>query len=58
MRRCGIKRPYGFFREVLSKRGVIEKLFALYRAHLEKITLIENHTSTVDTSFVEAAAGE
>jgi len=41
------------FREVLSKRGVIEKLFALYRAHLEKLGLIENNGSIVDASFVE-----
>ena len=25
------------FREALSKRGLIEKLFTLYRAHLEKL---------------------
>jgi IS5 family transposase len=41
------------FREVLSKRGLIEKLFALYRAHLEKLGLIENNGSIVDASFVE-----
>jgi IS5 family transposase len=41
------------FREVLSKRGLIEKLFTLYRAHLEKLGLIENNGSIVDASFVE-----
>jgi IS5 family transposase len=41
------------FREVLSKRGVIEKLFALYRTHLEKLGLIENNGSIIDASFVE-----
>jgi IS5 family transposase len=41
------------FREVLSKGGMIEKLFALYRAHLEKLGLIENNGSIVDASFVE-----
>jgi len=41
------------FREVLSKRGMIEKLFALYSAHLEKLGLIENNGSIIDASFVE-----
>jgi transposase, IS5 family len=41
------------FREVLSKRGIIEKLFALYRVHLEKLGLLENNGSIVDASFVE-----
>ena len=41
------------FREVLSKGGLIEKLFALYRAHLGKLGLIENNGSIVDASFVE-----
>jgi len=41
------------FREVLSKRGMIEKLFALYSAHLQKLGLIENNGSIIDASFVE-----
>jgi hypothetical protein len=40
-------------REVLSKRGVIKKLFAMYGAHLEKLGLMENNGSIVDASFVE-----
>jgi len=41
------------FREVLSKKGMIEKLFDRYRAHLEKKGLITNKGSIIDASFVE-----
>jgi IS5 family transposase len=41
------------FREVLSKGGVIEKLFSRYSAHLEKQGLMANSGSIVDASFVE-----
>ena len=35
MRRCRMKRPFGSLLGT-SKHGLIEKLFTLYRAHLEK----------------------
>ena len=41
------------FREVLTKRGVIEKLFDRYRRHLETKGLITNNGSIIDASFVE-----
>jgi len=41
------------FREVLTKRGAIEKLFNRYRAHLEAKGLISNNGSIIDASFVE-----
>jgi IS5 family transposase len=41
------------FREVLTTRGMIEKLFARYTAHLEKQGLITNNGSIIDASFVE-----
>lgn len=41
------------FREVLTTRGMIEKLFDRYRAHLEKKGLITNNGSIIDASFVE-----
>ena len=41
------------FREVLTKRGIIEKLFDRYRAHLEKQGLMTNNGSIIDASFVE-----
>ena len=41
------------FREVLSKKGMIEKLFDRYRAHLVKKGLITNKGSIIDASFVE-----
>src|SRR5208337_1288019 len=46
------------FREVLSKRGVIEKLFALYRAHLEKLGLIENNGQHRRCEFCGSATAE
>jgi len=41
------------FREVLTKRGRIEKLFARYKADLERKGLISNNGSIIDASFVE-----
>jgi len=41
------------FREVLGKRGMIEKLFALYSEHLERHGLIAAQGSIIDASFVE-----
>jgi transposase, IS5 family len=41
------------FREVLTRRGRIEKLFDCYKAELEKQGLITNHGSIIDASFVE-----
>ena len=41
------------FREVLTKRGIIEKLFDRYRGHLEKQGLMTNNGSIIDASFVE-----
>jgi IS5 family transposase len=41
------------FREVLTKRGVIEKLFARYHQTLEKKNLIGHNGSIIDASFVE-----
>jgi IS5 family transposase len=41
------------FREVLTKHGIIEKLFDRYRAHLEKQGLMTNNGSIIDASFVE-----
>ena len=41
------------FREVLTKTGMIEKLFDRYKAHLEKQGLITNNGSIIDASFVE-----
>jgi len=40
------------FREVLTKRGMIEKLFASYSAHLQKKGLMTNNGSIIDASFV------
>ena len=41
------------FREVLTNRGMIGKLFDHYKAHLEKKGLITNNGSIIDASFVE-----
>jgi len=41
------------FREVLTRRGMIEKLFDSFNAELEKQGLITNHGSIIDASFVE-----
>jgi IS5 family transposase len=41
------------FREVLGKRGMIEKLFTLYTTHLEKYGLVAANGSIIDASFVE-----
>lgn len=41
------------FREVLTNRGMIEKLFDRYKAHLEKKGLITNSGNIIDASFVE-----
>jgi IS5 family transposase len=41
------------FRETLTKKGIIEKLFDRYKSHLEKEGLITNNGSIIDASFVE-----
>jgi IS5 family transposase len=41
------------FRENLTKKGIIEKLFDCYKGELEKQGLITNHGSIIDASFVE-----
>jgi transposase, IS5 family len=41
------------FREVLTRRGMIEKLFDSFNAELEKQGFITNHGSIIDASFVE-----
>ena len=41
------------FREVLTKKGMIENLFDRYREYLEKKGLISNNGSIIDASFVE-----
>lgn len=42
-----------FFREKLTEKGTVEKLFRRFNRHLEKRRMVANQGSIVDASFVE-----